>query len=452
MLDLGCASLGSTTLFSSLVHLGAVSAASAQTVEDEYRALVCILLAGGNDSFNMLIPSDAQEYNDYAAIRGDLALDQGSLLPLASSGIPGRSFAIHPGMSEVQGLYDQGNLAFIAGVGTLVEPIALSQYEAGAALVPLGLFSHADQIAQWQTALPDQRSVTGWGGRLADALSELNSSQQISMNISVAGSNLFQNGANAVEFSVSPAGGALTIEGYEGDSFFNQLRTVGIDSLMNDRYKNLFEVAYADRMRSAIDSNKVFEQALAAVPPLTTVFAGDGLSQSLQMVARTMSAREELGMKRQTFFVLLGGWDHHDETINNQAAMLPLVSQALAELYDATVEMGIADQVTTFTISDFGRTLTSNGRGSDHGWAGNQIVMGGAVKGAKIYGDYPSLYSGNALDVGRGRLIPGTSVDEYFAELALWAGVEPSALDIVLPNIDRFYDPASASPPLGFLL
>ena len=460
LLDLGCASVGSTTLFSSLVHLGAVSSASAQSTksaggtvgDDEYRALVCILLAGGNDSFNMLVPTGSSEYGNYAAVRGDLALAQSALLPLGSSGVPGRSFGLHPGMPEVQALYDQGDLAFVANVGTLVEPVTLSTYEAGSASLPLGLFSHSDQIAQWQTALPDQRSVTGWGGRLADVLSELNGSQQISMNISVAGSNLFQNGSQTVEFSVSPAGGAVTIDGYEGDSVLDQLRTVGIDSLMNDRYKNLFETAYADKVRSAIDGNKLFEQALGAAPVLTTQFSAAPLSQSLRMVAQTIAAREQLDMKRQTFFVLLGGWDHHDETLGNQADMLPLVSQALDQLYAATVEMGVEDQVTTFTISDFGRTLTSNGRGSDHAWGGNQIVMGKAVKGGQIYGDYPSLYAGNPLDVGRGRLIPTTAVDEYFCELALWAGVDASQLDLVLPNLDRFYDTAQGAAPIGFLM
>lgn len=466
LIDLGCASVGSTTLFSSLVHLGAVSAAAQSRSEvgsslletnagvaaDEYRALVCILLAGGNDSYNMLVPTEASEYADYAAIRGDLALAQSALLPLGSSGIPGRPFGIHPGMDDVQSLYDQGDLALVSNVGTLVEPVTLGQYQAGTVSLPLGLFSHSDQIAQWQTALPDQRSVTGWGGRVADVLSELNANQQISMNISVAGSNLFQNGTQTVEFSVSPGGGAVSIDGYEGDSVLNQLRTVGIDSLMNDRYKNLFEVAYADKVRSAIDGNKLFEEALAATPPIETEFSQSPLSRSLQMVAQTIAAREQLGMKRQTFFVLLGGWDHHDETLGNQADMLPLVSQALGELFQATQELGVENEVTTFTISDFGRTLTSNGRGSDHAWGGNQIVMGKAVKGGKIYGDYPSLYSGNPLDVGRGRLIPTTSVDEYFAELALWAGVDSSALDMVLPNLDRFYDPSATAPPVGFLL
>lgn len=450
LVDLGCATLGTTTVYSSLAQLGATSAV-AQAPDDDYRALVCILQAGGNDSFNMLVPTSSSEYAAYAAIRQDLALAQNTLLPLADSGLPGRTFGVHPNMPEVQTLFDQGDLAFVANVGTLVEPTTLAQYESGSVKLPFGLFSHSDQIQQWQTSTPDLRGGTGFGGRLADALSELNSSNEVSMNVSVAGSNLFQNGLNTVEFAVSPSGETLALNGYDGDGFYQQLRTSAINSLVNDRYVHLFEREYANRIRSSIDSAEVFSAALASVPPIATVFSPSSISQSLHMVARTISARAALGHKRQTFFVLFGGWDHHDEVLQNQAAMLPQLSAALGEFHAATRELGVESEVTTFTISDFGRTLTSNGRGSDHGWGGNQLVMGGAVQGSRIYGDYPSLVAGNSLDTGRGRLIPTTSVDEYFAEMALWFGVAPGELDAVVPNIERFYDPSSGEPPLGFL-
>jgi uncharacterized protein (DUF1501 family) len=187
------------------------------------------------------------------------------------------------------------------------------------------------------------------------------------------------------------------------------------------------------------------------LPPLQTVFSDTGLSQNLRMIAQTIAARQALGMCRQTFFVEFGGWDHHDEVIVNQETMLPVVSMALSEFNSALIELGVENQVTTFTASDFGRTLTSNGRGSDHAWGGNQIIMGGAVNGGDIYGSYPTLFEGNSLDTGRGRLIPTTSIDAYFAELALWFGVPAADLELVLPNIRRFYDPASGSPPIGFL-
>ena len=458
LLDLGCASLGTTTLFSSLTHLGAFSAASAQSIPDlgpgggdDYRALVCILLAGGNDSFNMLLPTTPREYAGYRDTRDDLALAPNDLLPLAAAETDGRRFALHPGMSEVQRLFDQGKAAFIANVGTLVEPMTLKQYQNGTARVPLGLFSHADQIDQWQTALPDRRSATGWGGRLADVLSELNSDQRISMNLSIAGTNVFQTGAQTVEFSVSPEG-PMAIEGYGERGLYDRLRTSAIDSLMNAYYRNVFDRAYAERFRGTIDGNRFFAEALAASAPLLTSFSDTDLSSSLAMVARTIAARSRLGHRRQTFFVVLGGWDHHDETLLKQQEMLPVLSRALDELYRATVELGVDRQVTTFTISDFGRTLTSNGRGSDHGWGGNQIVIGGAVKGGRIFGDYPRLHDASDLDTGRGRLLPTLAVDEMFAELALWLGADRSALDLVLPNIGRFYSPSSAAPPVGFLL
>ena len=458
LLDLGCASLGTTTLFSSLTHLGAFSAAAGPSIAgpepaagDDYRALVCILLAGGNDSFNMLLPATAGEYGDYRAARGDLALDRAGLLPLSVAGTGGRRFALHPGMPELQSLFDQGKAAFVANVGTLVEPITLRQFENGSARVPLGLFSHADQIAQWQTALPDRRSATGWGGRLADVLSALNGDPRISMNLSIAGTNVFQTGEQTVQFSVTPEG-PINIEGYGEGDLYDQLRTSAIDSLMNAHYRDVFERAYARRFRGAIDGNRFFSEALAASTPPATVFSETELSSSLAMVARTIAARSRLGHRRQTFFVVFGGWDHHDETLDHQQAMLPVLSRALGELYRATVELGVERQVTTFTISDFGRTLTSNGRGSDHGWGGNQIVLGGDVKGGRIYGDYPRLHADNGLDTGRGRLIPTLAVDQMFAELALWLGADRSALDLVLPNIGRFYSPSSGAPPVGFLL
>ncbi len=449
--QLGSAGIGFATL--PWLQLGGATSAAAQTLPagDDYRALVCILLAGGNDSFNMLLPTSADEYADYRTARGDLALPSADLLPLADTHTGGRSFALHPGMGELQQLFDQGQAAFVANVGTLVEPITLEQFESGTGHVPLGLFSHADQIAQWQTALPDRRSATGWGGRLADVLSGLNDDPRISMNLSIAGTNVFQTGEETVEFSVTPEG-PVSIEGYGGDDLYDQLRTSAIDSMMNAKYRSVFQRAYAERFRGAIAGNRFFSEALAASAPPSTVFSVTPLSSSLAMVARTIAARSLLGHRRQTFFIVFGGWDHHDETLAQQQTMLPVLSRALDELYRATVELGVEQQVTTFTISDFARTLTSNGRGSDHGWGGNQIVVGGAVKGGRIYGDYPRLNAGNGLDTGRGRLLPTLAVDEMFAELALWLGADASALDLVLPNIGRFYSPSSAEAPVGFLL
>jgi uncharacterized protein (DUF1501 family) len=229
------------------------------------------------------------------------------------------------------------------------------------------------------------------------------------------------------------------------------VRTEAIDGLLGVPYPHLFETTFAARMRSAIDAHVEFSPAIAAVPPLATQFSNTTLSRRLRMIALTIAARDALCMRRQTFFVEAGGWDHHDEVLQNQEAMLPVVSRALSEFQSALDELGVADQVTTFTASDFGRTLSSNGRGSDHAWGGNHLVLGGSVQGGDIYGSFPALHAGSPLDTGRGRLIPTTSVDEYFADLALWFGVPAADLDLVLPNLERFYAADSSVPPIGML-
>jgi uncharacterized protein (DUF1501 family) len=446
--------MGTTTLFSSLVHLGAMGSMSAQAIGpgDPYKALVCILLAGGNDSFNLVVPTEGGEYVEYDRIRSDLALPRGDLLPLNVLNTPGRTFGLHPSMPRVQHLFNEGRAAVITNVGTLVEPVTLPRFQSGVAKLPLGLFSHADQIQQWQTALPDARAATGWGGRLADVVSEGLESQQISMNISLGGINTFQSGRRTSSFAISEKGdGGVSIQGYGDDNPLFQLRDAVINSLLNAEYANIFERAYVDRLQRSIDGNQFFSAALASIDPPSTDFDEGRLSQQLLMVARTIAARQLLGANRQTFFVLLPDFDHHDEVIANQAGLLALLDEALGSFFDALVELGIENDVVTFTVSDFGRTLSSNGRGSDHGWGGNQIVLGGPVRGARFYGDYPGLAAGNPLDTGRGRLIPTTSVDEYFAELALWFGVAHSDLEMVLPNVSRFYSTNSSVPPLGFV-
>ncbi|MEM7531602.1 MAG: DUF1501 domain-containing protein [Chloroflexota bacterium] len=464
-----CAAVGSTALFSGLMNLGMTNVAAAQGLnstpylagqEEDYKALVCVLLAGGNDSFNMLVPRTDSEYADYQAIRSDLAIAKDTLLPLNVTGGDGREYGVHPGMPEVQQLFNDGNLAFVANVGTLVEPTDKNGYESGVAKLPLGLYSHSDQIMHWQTSVPDKRSAYGWAGRMADVMNNLNTSNNISMNISLSGSNIFQAGSTVAEYSIGPngapsLGGYGTGQGEEqewyADDPFIQLRTAAIDSMLDLQYRNLFEQTFINTTRNSLSAYQEFNAAVAGVQPLTTQFSPGYLSKNMEMIAKTIAARQTLGMKRQTFFVLFGGWDHHDEVINAQGAMLPVVSKALSEFHAALTELGVADKVTTFTTSDFGRTLTSNGRGSDHGWGGNQIVMGGAVQGGQLYGNYPNLRQDGPLDVGRGNLIPTTSVDEYFSELALWFGVDKSDLSTIFPNIDRFYTTSSETMPLGVL-
>lgn len=449
---LGCAALSATPLLGGLAHLGGATRAAAQSLPpgDDYRALICILLAGGNDSFNMVVPHDPDEHADYVASRSDLALDRDTLLRISPRSLD-RDFGFHPSMPGARDLFDAGRLAVVENVGTLVERVTLAQVEAQTARLPLGLYSHSDQIRQWQTSVPDDRDALGWGGRLADLLSEVNTGARISMGISLSGTNDFQAGATSREFSISPEG-SNAIYGFGDPDPFQALREARIRSMVEARYASLLEQAFADRMRDGIRNDEIFSAALATADPLATPFSPSPLSQSLRMIAETISVREALGMRRQTFFVLVGGWDHHDEVLATQAPMLADLSQALVELDAALGELAVRDAVTTFTISDFGRTLTSNGRGSDHGWGGKQLVMGGAVRGGDLYGTPPPLFPGSELDTGRGRLIPTLSTDEYFAELALWLGVSPGDLDAVLPNVRRFTTPSLSAPPVGFLL
>ncbi len=440
----------SATLSSSLLSLGLARQASAATLAD-YRALVCILLAGGNDSYNMVIPNDGDQYAEYAALRADLALPQASLLPLSGTTAAGRNYALHPGMPGVQSLYNSGDLAILANVGTLVEPVDAATVEAGAR-VPLGLYSHADQIAQWQTGVPDDRIADGWGGRIADRMGDVNLANGIAMNISLGGTNTFQSGVMTNEYAISAeVDGAPTIAGYDRDDEFGTFKRRIVDTLLAAPQESLFRREYGARLRDSLDAQSVFVTALQNAAPLSTGFSEGPFSAALRQIARVMAARDELGACRQTFFVLVGGWDHHDEVLDNQARMLPAISQGLTEFHAALTELGLLDAVTTFTTSDFGRTLTSNGRGSDHGWGGHHLIMGGAVNGGTIYGDYPLLQPNSPLDTGRGVYAPTTATDLYFADLARWFGVSAADMDQVLPNLRRFYSPESAVPPLGIV-
>jgi uncharacterized protein (DUF1501 family) len=444
-----CAAVGTTALYNTVLNLGMFNTLAGTGVTD-YKGLVCLFLSGGIDSFNVLVPRGEAEHAEYAAARGDLALPIDTLLPIAPATPDGREYGLHPGLLELQGLFEQGRLALVSNVGTLVEPTTLAQFRNGSVALPLGLFSHSDQAMHWQTSLPDQRNASGWAGRMADILQAGNGNQNISMNISLSGSNVFQSGAMTAHYTITE-NGSRGLRDYGGSSPQAQIRTEAIDGLLGLTYQHLFEKTFAQRMRSAIDAHIEFSAAIEGVPELQTQFSDTRLSRQMRMIAMTIAARETLGMRRQVFFVETGGWDHHDEVVGNQATMLPVVSRALSEFQSAMEELGVSNDVTTFTASDFARTLTSNGRGSDHAWGGNHLVLGGAVAGGDVYGTFPSLYAGNPLDTGRGRLIPTTSVDELFAEIALWFGVPTADLDLVLPNVGRFWSASAGAPPVGFL-
>ena len=453
-----CAAIGASTLFSTLFDLKLAAAMATSNIRPvaDYKALVCILLAGGNDSFNMLVPRGSGEYQEYQSVRSTLALPQGSLLPIYPTSNDGKEYGVHPSMPGVQSLFNDGNLAFISNVGTLVNPTTKSQYNSGSVPLPLGLFSHADQIQQWQTSIPDKRAALGWGGRMADILRGMNNNQQVSMSISMNGNNIYQAGSRTTAYAVDAASQmGSSIRNYNNtESNWDMIRSATIDNLMDQTYANMFDATYADIIKNSQEASDIFNAAIMNTNPINTVFSPTELSTSLKMVAQTIAARSTLDVGRQTYFIVFGGWDHHEELINNQDSMLGVVSNALKEFYDSTVDLGIENEVTSFTISDFARTLTSNGKGSDHAWGGNAIVMGGSVKGGKIYGNYPDLYLDSNIELGEGRgvIIPTTSADEYFAELALWFGVSPSDLNLVLPNIANFYAPSASNPPIGFIL
>lgn len=452
-----CAAMGSTTFLSSLLNLGVANSLAGMSspttsAGGNYKAMVCILLAGGNDSFNMLVPRNGAHYSEYASTRSNLALPQGDLLPINFTDSNGKQFGLHPSMPEVQTLFNDGKLSFVSNIGTLVEPTSKTQYLNGSVTTPVGLLSHADQIQQWQTSIPQTRSSKGWGGRMADILQAGNSNQNISMNISLSGTNVFQVGNTATEYAIrASAGGSVGINVYDGTSALDMALKSGVENLLAQQYQDIFKSSFTNKINNSQENHVEFSTAINQAPTLTTAFSDNAVSANMELIAKTIAVRDTLGVNRQTFFINFGGWDHHDEVLDNQVAMLGVVSKALSEFQTAMEELGVADCVTTFTTSDFGRTLTSNGNGSDHAWGGNVMVMGGDVNGGEIFGEYPSLAINGGNDVGGAIMLPTISTDEYFAEMSKWFGVANGDLSYVLPNISNFYDPNSSSLPIGFM-
>lgn len=430
---------------SSSLPIGLLASSPASAQED-YKAIVCVLLAGGADSFNILVPRSTQAYNQYQSRRSDLALSQSDLLPLdgAHGGV---SFGLHPAMSALQSRFNAGQATLVTNIGPLVEPTSREAFEAGSVTLPLGLFSHSDQILSWQTATPANRAGTGFGGRLVDALPNYNSGPALAGNISMSGNNSFQAGAAAGSYAINPTAGIRSISGYDDNAIFQQ----AVDQLLNETQASVLQRVYADKVQSAIDTGELFSAALSNAHSFNTEFAEDSFSLAMKRVAELISVRNELGAGRQTFFVTYGGWDHHEDTLGLQAEMLPALDAGLGQFITAMEELGLSEQVTAFTISDFGRTLTSNGKGSDHGWAGNAMMLGGAVQGGQLYGQFPELVEDNPLDVGRGRFLPSTASDAMYAEVARWMGVAPEKMVDVLPNWPNFEGSAQGAGLNGLL-
>ena len=464
-----CAAVGTTGILSTLAQLRAIGAvtgvestsstpATARAVPSDYKALVCIFLAGGNDANNLIIPTGSG-YSSYASQRSVIAVPNSGLLPITPKTTDGRAWALHPSASDLRSLFNAGKCAFLANVGTLVEPTTKAEYSAGTVKLPPQLFSHNDQQVQWQSSVPDQPFRTGWGGRTADLVDALNSNNQISMSISLDSFNNFQVGKNVTQFSINP-GGVITFTGSaDRAGTAGAARYAAQKQMYAASNPNLFAAAFGSLSADALASSELLSATLASAPALTTAFPANTaatpnkLADQLKMIARLISVSSTLGVKRQIFFARLGGWDLHADQVDEvnramgaHASLLGQVSAALNAFYNATVELGCADRVTAFTASDFGRTFSSNGDGSDHGWGNHQIIVGGAVKGGDIYGRMPTLTVNGPDDTGRGRWIPTTSVDEYGATLARWFGVSETNLAVAFPNIGRF-----AKPNLGFV-
>ena len=402
---------------------------------DDYRALVCVFLFGGNDSFNMVVPNTLAEYNAYEASRQNLGIPREELLPINPlSFAPGSEpFGLHPAMGSLQQLFESGAASVVANVGPLIVETTKDQFFNQSVPLPPQLFSHNDQQDQWLTLRGKTPSKTGWAGRMADLIRTNVAGQQMATNASLFGSNTFQAADETVAYVMGP-GGPQQFEGFSPE------QRAAFDRIVDAQHGSVYERAFAAVQRRAIDAADSVTAAINSpeAQAITTVFPPGQLGTQLQTVARLIAARGQLNMQRQVFFVATGGFDSHDNQNQDQPGLLGDISEAMAAFYNATVELQIQDSVTTFTQSDFGRTLTSNGDGTDHAWGGNQLVIGGSVRGQEIYGTYPVLEIGGADDVGGGRMIPTTSADQFAATLAKWFGIPDADLDIVAPHIDNF--------------
>jgi uncharacterized protein (DUF1501 family) len=446
-------------LASSLDTFGVVHALTPQAAPD-YRALVCVFLNGGNDGNNMFL--DLNQYSQYSTARNaaQLAIPQANFLSVAP--VSGGSFGFHPNMPEMQTLFNQGKLAVLCNNGPLVEPLTRTTYQNGTGKKPLQLFSHSDQVGLYQTAIANSVSQTGWGGRLADKTLGLNGAATFPSNVSIAGVNLYLTGvdtrqlavadsntslANVLQLNNAPSATASEISSRLAS--FNELRTF-------DTNFKLIKAA-SDIRSSSIQT----DNALSTVNPiLTTPFPNTSISRQLLQVARLIKASTDpaagINMKRQIFFVQIGGFDTHSAQLNGQGTLLQQVSQAINAFFNATVELGMQDKITLFTMSDFSRTLQPSGTGaaqvgSDHAWGNHQMIVGGAVQGHTLYGTYPNLTPGGPDDTDggsspRGRWIPTTSIEQYAATLASWYGLSSADLTAVFPLIGHF-----STANLGFL-
>ena len=428
------------TAASFCTSLAAIGEAAAATAGD-YKALVCVFLYGGNDYANTLPPYDQASYNLYQAARSNLAINRDTLAATAlnpSVGLGGRQYALNPALAPLLPIFNAGKMAVVMNVGTLVMPTTKAQYTANSVKLPPKLFSHNDQQSFFQASNPEG-ATSGWGGRIGDLFQSGNGSSTLTC-INASGNAVYLTGKSAVQYSVG-TGGPIALLNNATTLFGSTTAGTTLRSLMTGQAStNVLANEHARVSKRALDTYTQVSGALAGAPvanfPLFPT--SNTLADQMKIVARMISVSSELGAKRQVFFVSLGGFDLHDNLTAAHPVQLALVGNALKAFYDTTVSLGVSDKVTTFTASDFGRTLTSNSDGSDHGWGSMHFALGGAVKGQRFYGTAPAVGAGTNDDVGQGRLLPSISVDQYASTLASWFGVGAGDMTTVLPNMGNY--------------
>ncbi|MCQ8896861.1 DUF1501 domain-containing protein [Limnobacter humi] len=417
---------------------GMGEAAAATCTNGDYKALVCVFLHGGNDHANTLIPVDNVFYSKYQSIRPSVAIAQDALSSTTlnpSQSLPGgMRLALAPQMQALMPLFQMGRLGIQLNVGPLIEPTNLDTYTKRTVRLPPKLFSHNDQSSLWQSNMAEG-GIAGWGGKMGDLMLSTNGGSSFTC-ISVSGNAVFLSGEKAISYQITPNGSIPIgpLDNISSSKACGQL----LQKLITSGSSNYLE-AYLNTVTSrSIAASGVFAGAFNPVNISTAFESGSSLASQLKAVARTIAGRATLGVKRQVFFVSLGGFDTHDNLKATHPELLRKLANALASFYEATVELGVADQVTTFTASDFGRTLATNGDGSDHGWGGHHFVLGGAVNGGGFYGQAADISRKDEQNIDGGRLIPTTSVDHMIANIAQWFGVSSDIIPLLAPHLKNF--------------
>ncbi|WP_414662971.1 DUF1501 domain-containing protein [Horticoccus sp. 23ND18S-11] len=427
-----------------LGRLGSINA-HAQTAPADYKALVCVFMLGGNDGHNMIVPLAGPELTNYRNARGSLALPDGNTQVLPVSALNGTPYGLNGGLASIHPLWAQGKLAVMANVGMLVRPTTRAQYQGSTVGLPTNLFSHSDQVISMQAGDPNGSGGSGWAGRIADATRAMNAASTFPPAISVAGQALFCSG-NVVQSTSLIPGFDLSANGLSAwPASAAAAKVQALQEIVTFNSGLALVQAANDVRADGLELNGMLTGLGSG--SVATVFPGTGIGQQLKQVAQIIRLRAATGMNRQVFFCALGGFDTHSAQSWAHMDLLRQLADGMAAFYNATAEMGIADKVTTFTASEFGRTLQPSGSGTDHGWGNHQLIMGGAVRGGELYGTFPSLALGGPEDTGsRGVLIPTTSLDQFGGTIARWFGVAPEAMPSVFPNLGNF-----ATPDLGFV-